>query len=101
MTVEADAPMSTEDRLIYMANQIARNFATMGHAAAAAAVADHILSFWDPRMKARIDAMLADQRGQFSPIAAAAIEQLRVCAASQTPATEFNAVDQDGHCDAG
>lgn len=94
--------MSTDDRLIYMANQIARNFSTMTPAAAADAVADHIRSFWDPRMKVRVNIMLAERRAMFSAVAAAAIERLQAGAIeSQTPATEFNAVDQDGHCDAG
>lgn len=44
----------THARLIYMANQIARNFCALDHDAAAAATADHILQFWDPRMKAGI-----------------------------------------------
>jgi hypothetical protein len=44
--------MSPEDRLVYMANQIARNLAAQGEDAAVLAVADHIGAFWDPRMKA-------------------------------------------------
>lgn len=43
-----------ESRLIYMANQIARNFAAQGEDEAVAATADHIRKFWDPRMKAQI-----------------------------------------------
>ncbi|MEG3123364.1 formate dehydrogenase subunit delta [Sphingomonas sp. GB1N7] len=46
--------MSTEDRLVYMVNQIARNFAIGGAQHAAEATADHIASFWDPRMKEQI-----------------------------------------------
>src|SRR3546814_8807414 len=41
--------MSTGERLIYMANQIARNLAAEGEAEAVAATAQHIASFWDPR----------------------------------------------------
>jgi formate dehydrogenase subunit delta len=43
----------TEDKLVYMANQIARNFAAKGNGAAEA-TADHIVKFWDPRMRAKI-----------------------------------------------
>ena len=97
----SEKQMSPDDRLIYMANQIARNFA-LGHEAAADAVADHIMAFWDPRMKSRIKVMLADRRETFSLTAAAAIERLQAgVVMSQTPATEFNAVGEDGHCDAG
>ena len=63
----------THDHLVYMANQIARNFAVMGDMDAAKATADHIASFWDPRMKA---AIWADAEG-LSPVAAAAFERLR------------------------
>ncbi len=94
--------MSTGDRLIHMANQIASNFARMGEVGAAEATADHMLSFWDPLMKQRIGALAIDRPGQFSPAAALAIVRLQAGpVAPQTPATEFNAGDQAGHCDAG
>ena len=76
--------MSTEERLVYMANQIARNFAIAGPESAALATADHIASFWDPRMKERIFAHLAADRAGLSPIAALAIEKLRTEAAPTT-----------------
>ncbi|HET9628182.1 MAG TPA: formate dehydrogenase subunit delta [Novosphingobium sp.] len=60
-------------QLVYMANQIARNFAAQGEATAVAATAQHIRDFWDPRMKAGI---LADGAG-LDPLAKAAVEQLR------------------------
>lgn len=91
--------MNQREHLLHMANQIAANFATMGDVDAAAATADHIASFWDPRMKANV---LADATG-LSPTATAAIELLRGNAnpPSQTPATQFNEVDEAGHSDAG
>lgn len=61
------------DRLAYMANQIARNLAPQGEAAAVAATAQHLRDFWDPRMKA---AILAGDRTGLDPIARAAVEQL-------------------------
>ncbi|MEY4238453.1 MAG: hypothetical protein RL339_1054 [Pseudomonadota bacterium] len=61
-------------RLIYMANQIARNLAAQGEAAAIAATAQHLRDFWDPRMKA---AILAADHGALEPIARAAVELLR------------------------
>ncbi len=91
--------MNGQERLIYMANQIARNLGAMQHDHAAAAIADHIRMFWDPRMKAKV---FADGAG-LSPIAAAAIEMLKqgVDPGHQTRATEFNAVDEAGGSDAG
>ena len=67
--------MSTEERLVYMANQIARNFAASGDGAAAA-TADHIAKFWDPRMRGRILAADPQQLG-LSEIAAGAFRLLR------------------------
>ncbi|MEP6786460.1 MAG: formate dehydrogenase subunit delta [Sphingomonadales bacterium] len=64
--------MNTHERLVYMANQIGRNFAVMGDVDAAAATADHIATYWDPRMKAAIQ---ADASG-LEAIAAAAIQIL-------------------------
>ena len=61
------------ERLTYMANQIARNFAAQGEDEAVAATADHIVKFWDPRMKAQI----AQCEGQgLCPIAARAFAKL-------------------------
>ena len=63
--------MTSEERLIHMANQIATNLAT--DAAPVAAVADHIQTFWDPRMKRMIFDHGTDG---LSPAAAAAIRLL-------------------------
>ena len=91
---------SSIDTLRRMANDIARNLASMGHDKAVLATADHIDSFWDPRMKA---AIFADDRSGLTDIARAAIDHLAGGAhpASQTRATEFNKVDEVGHSDAG
>jgi formate dehydrogenase subunit delta len=59
--------------LHHMTNQIARNFAVQGDAAAVAATAQHIRDFWDPRMR---NAVLAGDKAGLSPIARAAFEQL-------------------------
>jgi formate dehydrogenase subunit delta len=59
--------------LHYMANQIARNLAAEGEAAAIAATAQHIADFWDPRMTA---AIVASDQAALSPIARAAVERL-------------------------
>ncbi|EXS69765.1 formate dehydrogenase subunit delta [Sphingobium sp. Ant17] len=94
--------MSTADRLIYMAHQIARNLETMGDAKAVEALAEHLASFWDPRMKEQIIAMVSEQPGRFSPIVAAAVARLAgTRPVPQDQATPFNAVNEAGHCDAG
>jgi formate dehydrogenase subunit delta len=68
--------MSTADRLIYMANQIARNLAAEGGENAVDMVADHIRSFWDPAMRRNIIQLAADRPDALSPIAAAAVGRI-------------------------
>lgn len=89
---------TTTETLIYMANQIARNFGTMSDTDAAAATADHIWHFWDPRMIAGIKA--ADQ-SLLSPAARAAIPLIHAQLPPQTRATEFASADGTSHSDAG
>ncbi|WP_346775513.1 formate dehydrogenase subunit delta [Sphingomonas sp. G-3-2-10] len=86
--------MRQQDHLIHMANQIARNFAVMGDVDAATATADHIATFWDPRMKAGI---LTQGEG-LSPIAAAAIAILH---ADAHPPHQTHATEETGGSDAG
>lgn len=87
-------------RLRYMANQIARNLAVRGHSGAVFAAADHIATFWDPRMK---EAIIADDRSELSEIARDAIDLLShgKVQPHQTLATEFNSAGETGHSDAG
>lgn len=69
--------MSPDARLAYMADQIARNFATRGEDAAIRATADHIHSFWAGRMKARAFALLDSGDVAFTPMARAALLLVR------------------------
>lgn len=55
---DSEGMMSNLDRLVYMANQIATNLRLEGDRAAAA-TADHLIQFWDPRMKDQIIARAA------------------------------------------
>ncbi len=73
---EDTAVMSTEERLIYMANQIARNLAAQGGDEAIGMVAEHIRNFWDPSMRRRIIALANERRDSLSPIAAAAVDRV-------------------------
>jgi formate dehydrogenase subunit delta len=95
--------MTTDDKLVYMANQIARNFEALGHDHAVAATEDHMLSFWDPRMKARILTLAVERADALSPAASAALSRLRagIEPGPQTDATRFAAVDEPGASDAG
>ena len=42
------------DKLIYMANQIGKYFASQRHSDPANNIADHLAKFWDPSMRAKI-----------------------------------------------
>ncbi len=73
---------STDDRLVYMANQIATFFASQPHAAAVEGTRVHIQKFWDPRMRAKIRLIVDQGGGALSPIAKEALEGLNRPAAS-------------------
>ena len=70
--------MNTTNKLVYMANQIASNFARLGEPAATNATADHIARFWDPGMRLKIINCLDEPSHGLSAVAAAAIQSLRV-----------------------
>ncbi len=69
--------MSPAEKLIYMANQIARNLETAGPDHAARQTAEHIIAFWDPRMKEMILKHLDAGGDGLSPIARAALTEVR------------------------
>ena len=86
---------STIDTLRRMANDIARNLASMGQDGAVLATADHIDKFWDPRMKEAIYADVRQARAAIDHLASGARPE------SQTRATKFTEVDGVGRSDAG
>jgi formate dehydrogenase subunit delta len=65
-----------DERLIYMANQIARNLLAEGEDKAVAATADHIQKFWDPRMRSRIMAVFASGGAGLDEITSKALQKL-------------------------
>jgi len=65
------------DKLVYMANQIGKFFASQGPERAVSGTADHIKQFWDPRMRAQIYAYLESDGKGLDPNVRVAIEQLR------------------------
>ena len=50
----ADHSPDTLHKLVYMANQIGKFFASQGEDQAVAGTLDHLKKFWDPRMRAQI-----------------------------------------------
>lgn len=72
----------TRQSVIRMANDIARNFAAQGEAAAIEATAEHIALFWDPRMKAAAVAALPEPASGLSAIAHAALSRISTSVAN-------------------
>jgi formate dehydrogenase subunit delta len=64
------------DKLVYMANQIGKFFASQGDEKAVPLIADHLVKFWDPRMRKAIVAHLADGGGGLDPSVRKAVESL-------------------------
>ena len=68
--------LSSMEKLVYMANQIARAFEAQGHDEAVAATAEHIASFWDPRMRKMIFDHVAAGGEGLGETALAALRQI-------------------------
>ena len=65
------------DKLVYMADQIGKFFASQGPGRVAAGVAAHITKFWDPRMRTAIFTHLDHGGTGLDPEVKAAIARLR------------------------
>ena len=59
-----------------MGNDIARQFAHLPTDEAVEAVARHIATFWDPRMRRTLEALAAASDGSLDPLLAAAARRL-------------------------
>lgn len=62
-------------QIVRMANQIAANLAARGHDEAVRETAVHIRQFWDPRMRAALMAVDADELSQIAQDARRQISQ--------------------------
>ncbi|HEY0105277.1 MAG TPA: formate dehydrogenase subunit delta [Rhizomicrobium sp.] len=69
--------MSTDEKLVYMANQIAAFFAAQGEARAVAGIGDHIAKFWDPAMRRDFLALAAKDDSGLHPWVREALPLLR------------------------
>jgi formate dehydrogenase subunit delta len=65
------------DRLVYMANQIGKFFASQGADKAVSGTLEHIKKFWDPRMRAAILAHVDAGGGGLDPFVRDAVERLK------------------------
>jgi formate dehydrogenase subunit delta len=64
------------ERLIYMANQIGTFFKSQGPDKAVPGIAEHIRKFWDPRMRAAIQAHLESGGAGLQPEVRDAVKTL-------------------------
>lgn len=67
---------TSDQRLIYMANQISKFFASQKHDQAVEGVRNHIAKFWDPRMRQHIRDHLAAGGAGLEPLAREAVGRL-------------------------
>ena len=68
-----------------MGNDIARQFAHLPTDVAAQAVARHIETFWDPRMRRALEALVAAHDDSLDPLLVDAVGRLAKHAARSTP----------------
>ena len=67
---------NTHDKLARMANQIASFFRSYPEEEAIAGIHDHIVSFWAPRMRADLDAVIDDEAMRLDPWVVAAFRRM-------------------------
>ena len=68
--------MKPDEKLAYMANQVAKFFAAQGEERAARGVADHLQKFWDPVMRSDFLAAAAKDGSGLHPAVKAALPLL-------------------------
>jgi formate dehydrogenase subunit delta len=66
------------DKLTYMANQIGKFFAGQGEEKAVPLIADHLVKFWDPRMRKAIAAHFAAGGSGLDPAVRKAVASLTI-----------------------
>jgi formate dehydrogenase subunit delta len=65
------------DKLVMMANQIGKFFASQGKAVAVPGIAEHLRKFWDPRMREAMFVHLDAGGAGLDPVVREALKALR------------------------
>jgi formate dehydrogenase subunit delta len=68
---------SPNDTLVRMANDIGKFFRSQGEEKAVVGIADHVMKFWEPRMKKQIFAVLDEGGTGLDPLPLKALEKLK------------------------
>jgi formate dehydrogenase subunit delta len=70
--------LSPDEKLVYMANQIADFFKAQGEAKAVPAIADHLNKFWDPVMRSDFHRIAQDPAVKLNDFARKALPLVRL-----------------------
>jgi formate dehydrogenase subunit delta len=65
------------EKMIHMANQIAKFFESKPHAEGVTGVADHINAYWEPRMRLQFFDLIQTNAHDFRPLVAEAAPSVR------------------------
>jgi formate dehydrogenase subunit delta len=74
--VQGEDRVSGQPRVVQLAQDIARNLAYLPDDAAAAAIANHLRSFWDPRMRDQLKTIVELDPSSVDPLVRAAVALL-------------------------
>jgi formate dehydrogenase subunit delta len=74
----------SQNKLVYMADQIATFFLSKPHDEAVAGFADHINKFWEPRMRGQLLAIIAEGGEGLKPLVLEAAPLIRKPKAPET-----------------
>ena len=77
MSHDESHAMTTREKIVHMANQIATSFENMPRDSAAAGVAGHINDFWDPRMRRQLFEILQEGGAGLKPLVIEAAPKIR------------------------
>jgi formate dehydrogenase subunit delta len=88
------SPEKSTEKLVYMANQIGKFFASQGHDQAVTGTAEHIKKFWDPRMRKAIFAHLDAGGAGLDPNVRDALQSLADAATKASKSAAKTAVAQ-------
>jgi formate dehydrogenase subunit delta len=75
------------EKLVMMANQIAKFFESQGEERALPQITKHIEDFWDPRMRRAILAHISQGGAGLDPLTLAALKNLKPVQPSAPPAS--------------
>lgn len=84
---------SPSDTLVRMANDIGKFFRSQGEEKAIVGIADHIMKFWEPRMKKQIFAHLDEGGEGLDPLTLKALQKLKADMHGKSTVAEAKAAE--------